>query len=123
MALAAAHVRFSHIPVSQRAIGGDTYHPPQVRKRPLDVPLQDQVFAGIGLQEIRHWTGLAKITRPALGRDFAVEQPAFLLLLSAVIITIKISAFFAGRCTHHPLSAGYVRTAACIYTNRVADIY
>ncbi len=56
------------------------------------------MFAGIRLQDLGYWTGVAHIRRPLEIMGF--EQAAFFNMPAAKVIPVKVVAFLAGWSDH-----------------------
>ena len=99
MTVPAANMRLTHIPVGLFAIGCDLNTPLKARgERAVNHPAQLEELTGIGLQNTWHRAGAAQIRRPGLVRGF--KQVAFFDITAAIVITVKILAFFADRSFH-----------------------
>jgi len=70
-----------------------------------------QVRASIGLKDARYRAAKTQGRLPGQGRAGAGEQAAFFLVPAAMIIPIKETAFFTGRCAHAKRGAKYTQTS------------
>ena len=103
MTFPTADMRLIHILMRLFAIGRDLHAPLKSRgERAADSPPQLKELTGIGLQNTWHRAGAAQIRRPGLVRGF--KQVAFFDITAAIVITVKILAFFADRSFHINIS-------------------
>lgn len=108
MALPTADVGIKPLPAGFAARGAHPNLLLDERKRPLQSGQQRHVCTGVGHQNFRHRTGLAKVALPGQRRRRRIQQPAFFTIAAAIIIAKKVCAFFTSRCTHEvdPVLAG-----------------
>src|SRR5258706_9685136 len=79
------------------------------------------MLAGIGARNFRNGARSTQITRPMFALRF--EQAALLRITAAIIIAIKMRAFFSSRCFHeNKLDASDVFACASIHTDRITHI-
>jgi hypothetical protein len=98
VAFSASNVRFSH---HTPGLGTKCIHLDLLFdkwKRAHEPRFQGHIAAGICQQDPRHRAGAAHFGLP--GEGSGVQQAAFLPLPSPKIISIKITAFFAGWSAH-----------------------
>ena len=100
MAFATANVR---IEAGTQCLGAGSlnfYLLLQEREGSYQVRFQDHMRAGIRHQNFRYRAAKAQFRLPGQRWGGGFKQPAFLLIATAIIIPIKIAAFFSSRSSH-----------------------
>lgn len=79
------------------------------------------MLTGIRARNIRHWTGIAQITRPVL--FLRLQQTTFFHIPAAVIIAIEVRALAPSGSLHNVnLYAGDVIARAGVHADGVAHV-
>jgi hypothetical protein len=95
MALSASDLRLGNILLAFQAIWLNANFAFKKRKGPDYLGVEDKVRARVCAQNIRDWAGETQIRRPFLRWFSRLEQATFLPLTAAIVVTIKMGAFFA----------------------------
>ena len=142
MTFPAADVRLVYIPVSLLAI---RCHLNASLKSSSQGTIRNcaqlQKLTGIGLQNSRHGTSAAQVSRPGLIRN--LKKITLLQVAASVVISVKIFAIFASRsfhsatssrlkftgrrdssiCRPETLNAGHIFAGACVHSDDIAGFY
>jgi hypothetical protein len=72
----------------------------QAEECSADASMQNKVRTGISKQNVWNRAGLTKRGLPRIGSRVQLQQAAFFKVLAAIIVSVKILAFFAVGCFH-----------------------
>ena len=99
--MAAAHCRFFHFHEVFATPATDLNLLRQTKQALGHHTIQNEMQAGIGLQDVGHWAALAQARRPRRRLAIALDQSARLGVGSPVKILVVKLAFLASRCPHY----------------------
>ncbi len=99
MTFPAANMRLGYISMRLLAIRSNLNAPLKSGSQwTVHNSMQLQKLTGIGLQNSRHRTSAAQVSRPGLIRG--LKKITLFQVAASVVISVKIFAFFAGRSFH-----------------------
>lgn len=122
VAFAATDLRFGDLALDLFAERADTHAALENGSdRAVNDHVEFHVMAGVRPDDLGDGAGTAQVTRPCLA--LGLQQTTLLDISAAIIIAIKVEAFFSGRCFHRDnLYARYVFACASINPDRISDI-
>jgi hypothetical protein len=86
--------------------------------------LKDEMLARVRGENIGHRADVAQIPFPNQWGRGRIEQAAFLVVATTIIVAIKVTAFSSSRCPHQTLGldAGDVSACASVDPDHIANI-